>query len=136
MNKSLTFCLASLLSASLQAQLNKATLTGIVVDPSGAAIAGARITAVELGTNTTFSTTTTATGNYTLTALEIGVYHIENENVGFNQSIRDGVTLESGATLRLDVAMEIGAVSEAVEVSARASALETESTRVSTHVTR
>ena len=136
MNKSLTFCLAFLLAASLQAQLNKATLTGIVVDPSGAAIAGARITAVQLGTNTTFSTTTTATGNYALPALEIGLYRIETEAVGFKRSIRDGVTLESGATLRLDVAMEIGAVSEAVEVSARASALETESTRVSTNLTR
>src|ERR1700730_2961309 len=136
MNKVLTFCLAFLLAASLQAQLNKATLTGIVVDPSGAAIAGARITAVELATNTTFSTTTTATGNYTIPALDIGLYRIETEAVGFKRSIRDGVTFESGATLRLDFAMEIGAVSEAVEVSARASGLETESTRVSTNLTR
>src|SRR5260370_39511493 len=136
MNKSLTFGLSFLLAASLQAQLNKATLTGVVVDPSGAAIAGAHITARHLATNATFSTTTTATGNYAIPALDIGSYRVETEAGGFKRSIRDDVTLESGGTVRLDVAMEIGAVSEAVEVTARASALETESTRVSTNLTR
>src|SRR6266704_1566786 len=136
MNKSLTFYLSFLFAASLQAQLNKATLTGVVIDPSGAAIAGARITATQLATNATFSTTTTATGNYAIPALDIGSYRIETEAGGFKRSIRDAVTLESGATVRLDVTMEIGAVSEAVEVTARASALETESTRVSTNLTR
>src|SRR5437660_1682157 len=121
MKKSLTFGIAFLLAASLEAQLNKATLTGVVVDPSGAAIPGARITAVQLATNTTFATTTTATGNYALPALDIGTYRIETEAGGFKRSICDGVTLESAATLRLDVTMEIGAVSEAVQVTAAAS---------------
>src|SRR5207247_3226997 len=136
MNKSLTFYLSFLFAASLQAQLNKATLTGVVIDPSGAAIAGARITATQLATNATFSTTTTDTGNYAIPALDIGSYRIETEAGGFKRSIHDAVTLESGATVRLDVTMEIGAVSEAVEVTAPASALETESTRVSTNLTR
>src|SRR5882672_9831300 len=109
MNKSLTFSLFFLLATSLQAQLNKATLTGVVVDPSGAAIAGARITARQLATNATFSTTSTATGNYALPALDIGSYRIETEAGGFKRSVRGAVTLASGATVRLDVTMEIGA---------------------------
>src|SRR5260370_41773925 len=124
MKKCLTFGLPFLLAASLQAQLNKATLTGVVVDPSGAAIAGARITARQLATNATFSTTTTATGNYAIPALDIGSYRIETEAGGFKRSIRDDVTLESGATVRLDVAMEVGAAREAGEVTASATPLE------------
>ncbi len=51
------------------AQLNRGTITGMVTDPSGAAIADAKITAVHLDTNTSSSTTSTANGNYTLSAL-------------------------------------------------------------------
>ena len=82
MNKSLKICFSLLLAVSLRAQLNKATLTGVVLDPSGAAIPGARITARQLATNAMFSTTSTATGNYAIPALDIGSYRVETEAGG------------------------------------------------------
>jgi hypothetical protein len=82
-------------AVSLYAQLNKATLTGVVADPSGAAIVNARIAVVHTATNTTFSTTTTETGNYTIPALDIGTYRVEAEAPGFKKALREGVTLAS-----------------------------------------
>src|SRR5258708_12928379 len=107
MNQSRPFYPSFLFAASLQAQLNKATLTGVVIDPSGAAIAGARITATQLATNATFSTTTTATGNYAIPALDIGSYRIETEAGGFKRSIRHALTLHSPATSPLNSALQI-----------------------------
>ncbi|MCC6862315.1 MAG: TonB-dependent receptor, partial [Bryobacterales bacterium] len=122
-------------AATLGAQLNRATLTGIITDPSGAAVANAKIVAVARDTNTTYNTLTTDTGNYTLPALDIGIYRIEVEAPGFKKSVRDGVQVTSGATVRLDLALEVGQVTESIEVSAQASALETDTTRVATQLT-
>ncbi len=117
------------------AQLNRATLTGIVTDPSGAAIVNAKITAVQLETNMTYATTTTETGFFTLPALDIGRYRIEAEAAGFKKSVRDNVQVSSGATMRLDLKLEVGQISESIEVTAQSSAIETETTRVATNLT-
>jgi hypothetical protein len=127
--------LVCVVSFGLFAQLNRAVLTGVVNDPSGAAIANAKITAKNKATNTTFATATTDTGNYTLPALDIGIYRIEAESQGFKRAVRDAVEVNSGATVRLDLTMEIGQVNDSIEVSARASGIETESTRVATNLT-
>ena len=123
------------LARCLPAQLNRATLTGVVSDPTGAAIVNSKITAIHVATNTTFSTATTEAGNYTLPALNIGEYRVEVEAPGFKRTVREGITLDSGASIRLDFVMELGAVTEAVQVNARAVSLETESTRVATSLT-
>ena len=117
------------------AQLNRGSLTGVVTDPTGAAVPNAKITATHMATNTTFATTTTETGNYTLPALEIGTYRIWVEAAGFKRTVREGIQLASGGTVRLDLTMEIGQLSESIEVSTRASAIETETTRVATNLT-
>jgi hypothetical protein len=127
--------LVAALAATSPAQLNRATLTGLVTDPSGAAVVNAKITAVARETNMTFATSTTDTGNYTLPALDIGTYRISAEAPGFKRAVRDSVQVTSGATVRLDLTMELGQVSESIEVSAQASALETETTRVATNLT-
>ena len=106
-----------------------------MTDPSGGTIASAKITCVQVSTNLTFTTTTTDNGNYSLPALDIGVYRVEAEAAGFKRAVRDGLTLESGATARLDFKLEISAVTDAVEVTANAASLETESTRVATTLT-
>ena len=117
------------------AQLNRGTITGAVTDPSGAAIAEAKITAVHLDTNTSSSTTSTASGNYTLSALQIGVYRLEVEAPGFKRAKRDTIPVTAGTTIGIDVALEIGSVAESVEVQALAAPIETESTRVGTNIT-
>jgi hypothetical protein len=124
-----------MLGVNVYAQLNQATLTGVVSDPSGAAVVNAKVNAVHVATNAAFSTVTTATGNYTLPALEIGEYRVEVEAPGFKREVRPSITLESGATVRLDFTLELGQISESVQVNATATALETESTRISTNLT-
>ncbi len=119
----------------LHAQLNRGVITGLVTDPSHAVIGDAKITATHQDTNFASTTVSTATGNYTLPALLIGKYRVQVEAPGFKRAVRDDVELTAGATVRLDVTLEIGAVTESIEVAAKASALETESTRVSTNIT-
>ena len=111
---------------ALTAHLNRATLTGIVTDPSGAAVANAKIVAVAQATNMNFAATTTETGNFTLPALDLGTYRITAEAAGFKKTVRDGIQVSSGATVRLDLTMELGQVTESIEVTARSSAIETE----------
>jgi hypothetical protein len=118
-----------------EAQLDRASLTGTVKDPSGAAVAGAVITAIHIETNANFSTRTSDSGDYTLPALQIGRYNVAVEAAGFKRASNNRVQLTSGSTLRFDVTMEIGALTESVQITAHASALETESTRVATNLT-
>src|SRR5437667_7927808 len=93
-----------------QAQLNRGTITGIVTDPSGAAVAEAKITAVHLETNISSSTSSTMNGNYTLSSLPIGVYRLEVEAAGFKRALRDNVSLSAGVTVGIDVTLEIGSL--------------------------
>ncbi len=127
--------LVLLASGSLQAQLNKGTLTGVITDPAGAGVPSAKIVTVRTDTNTVNEITSTVTGNYTLPALDPGAYRIEVEASGFKKAVRSGVTIAAGATVRLDVAMELGSVAESIEVSASASAVETDTSRVATNLT-
>src|ERR1044071_5294454 len=120
----------AVLCYSVRAQLNRSTLTGVVSDSSGAAVVNAKVKAVHTATNVAFSTTTTETGNFTLPALEIGEYRVEVEAPGFKRAVRQSVVLESGASVRVDFRLDVGEVTESVQVSAAASALETESTRI------
>jgi hypothetical protein len=116
------------------AQLNRGSLTGVVTDPSNAAVAAATITATHVDTGVVSSTTTTDTGNYTLPALPIGVYRVNFEASGFKKVVRDRMEVVAGGTHRLDVQFELGSVTESVMVQAQATSLQTESSRVATNV--
>src|SRR5207237_3781201 len=74
-----------------------------------------------------YETVSTETGNYTLTQLPAGVYELTVELPGFKKSVRQGVTVLSSTTVRIDVALEIGGATEEVTVSADAPLLRTES---------
>ena len=117
------------------AQLDRGSLTGVVNDPTAAAVVNAKVLATHAETNTTFSTATSDTGNYTLPGLSIGRYRVAVEAAGFKRSVRDNVVVASGATLRLDFTVELGAVTDSVEVTAQAAILETDTTRVATNLT-
>jgi hypothetical protein len=116
------------------AQLNRGTLTGVVSDPSNAAVVGAVITATHVQTGVSSRTATTDGGNYTLPALPIGVYKVEYEAPGFKKVVRSQMEVLAGGTHRVDVQFELGSVTEAITVQAQASPLQTESSRVATNV--
>ncbi len=117
------------------AQVNRGSLTGIVTDPSGAVLPAVKVAAIHAETGTASSTIATEAGNYTLPALSIGAYRVDFEAAGFKRAVRENVTIGAGATVRLDITMELGSVGESVQVVAQASAIETETTRVATSIT-
>lgn len=109
------------------AQESRATLVGRVVDPSNAAVAGAKVVATEMNTNARRSATTTESGDYTIPFLAPGPYRVEVEQPGFRKFVREGIILRVQDRLTVDVALEIGAQTESVTVTGAPPLLETSS---------
>ncbi len=108
------------------AQQETATLTGLVQDPTGAVILGAKVRVTNLGTSITSETVTAENGYYTLTSLKPGAYSITVEKEGFKKFVQSGITLQVNQAARLDVSLQLGAQAEVVQVTAEAPLLETE----------
>lgn len=104
----------------------RATISGHVYDPSGAAVSGAQIQAVNVATDETANSTTNSTGVYTLPFLRPGVYRVTVRMDGFKTLQRDNVTVQVGQIIGLDLTIEVGAVTETVEVTSEAALLETQ----------
>lgn len=121
----------SLLSANLAAQ-TLGTVTGEVKDASGAVVAGAAITVRNTATNGVRNATTNQDGVYTIPALVPGMYEVKAERQGFKSSARSNVELQVQQTARVDFALEVGQVSEMVEVSSALPLLTTEDATVGT----
>ncbi len=124
------YCFSSLLlcllAASLPAQEFRATISGHVFDATGAAVPNAKVTAINSENKETATATSDASGTYTIPFLRPGDYKVTTTSTGFKQSIRDRVTLEVGRVAGLDITLEVGAVTDSVEVSAESSQLETQ----------
>lgn len=107
-----------------------ATLVGTVTDPSGAPVPGAAIDATAIQTRGTSHGQTTAEGTYYVPFLGIGAYEVTVEAAGFKKFVRTGIVLEAGITTRIDIALEVGALTQEVEVSAASPLLDTDSSVV------
>ena len=112
-------------TASLRAQTTNGSIQGTVTDPSGAAIGGASVTGRNLDTGLTITTVTTDAGLYSLANLPPGRYSVTIQGPGLKKYSREGVTVQTDATVSLDVQMQLGAVSDNVTVIADASQLQT-----------
>jgi len=108
-------------------QVQNASLTGLVTDPSGALVAGATVTARNNATNITYKTKTDSSGYYLLGGLVVGTYSVTVEITGFKTAIHDNVVLGVGESGRDDFQLALGAVTQVVEVKTAATALQTES---------
>jgi len=104
------------------------TLLGNVRDESGATVPGATVTATEVRTNIPRSTVTNETGNYIFTNLPPGLYRIEGELSGFKKFTRDGVELQVNTSVRVDMKLSVGALTESVTVAAETPTLQTDRT--------
>ncbi len=111
----------------LQAQVDTATIVGTVQDSSGAIVPGASVTATEVNTNIKTSTRTDTAGNYVLTPLKIGNYAVAVEAQGFKKETRGGVVLQVQDRVRVDFALQIGSISEAINIEADVPVVQTES---------
>src|ERR1017187_2923432 len=125
------FCLGAFLTQA-RAQETTAGITGTVTDNSGAAIAGASITATDLERGVSWPTVSNHNGIYDLPRLPVGTYDIKVEAKGFRLAQRSGVLLELNQLARVDFSMTVGAVTEAVQVTDEQPLLQTESTQLGT----
>jgi Carboxypeptidase regulatory-like domain len=122
----------ALFAAAVHAQTTFATITGAVLDPSGLAVPGARVEAVQRESGYKYDTQTNAAGVYTLAELRAGTYDLSITAGGFKDAQVKGVELVSRDVRRLDVPMQIGQVATSVEVSGGGATLvETETARIS-----
>lgn len=114
------------LAGSLPAQIGTSTLTGRVTDSTGAVIPSASVRVVQQGTNFTFTSTTNEDGIYRILSLQPGTYKVTVEAKGFKQFVNNEVELRTGDTLAINANLQIGNVSEAIEVTGSSNLLETE----------
>jgi hypothetical protein len=116
---------AAVVCAPLTAQETRATLTGTVMDPQGAAIPGADVVARNVGTNIESRAATNESGLYVLPFLNTGTYIVTATAAGFKSAVNDHVVVGVGQRLQLDFKMEVGGITETVTVSAQADLLNT-----------
>ena len=111
-----------------------ASLNGTVTDPTGASIAGAKVTARQTATDALRTTQTSSAGLYSFTALAAGTYDVTVEAAGFKQAKFTAVPVSVGAVVTLDAHLEVGATQETVDVTADAPVIETSRSQTSTVV--
>src|SRR5256885_6268322 len=122
-------------AATAQAQSNAADLQGTVRDPNGAAVPNASIAARNTGTNIAREATSNDDGYYKIVNLPPGNYEVTVEAPNFKKAVLPGVKLTVGQRADLDVALEVGQVSEVVTISgATAELVETSKTAVATTI--
>ncbi len=122
----LCLALALLTVRDLSAQAT-ARIAGTVRDSSGAAVPGAEVTATNVNTGYELSRRTLDDGTYTLPLLPVGEYRVQAKVTGFQPFTRSGLTLTVDAIVTVDINLQVGQVSEAVEVTGTAPLLETQS---------
>src|SRR5271168_1283541 len=125
----LCFCVcATLMSSPLAAQSTFGSVTGTVVDATGAAVPGVAVTLTNSGTAQTQVVTTGADGLYTFVNLNPGEYRIDAEKTSFKHFKREHIVIEVQQSARIDVTMEVGAVNQTVEVTGETPLLQTTTT--------
>jgi hypothetical protein len=126
----LTACAACFLIAvlpALLAQTQTATLRGIVQDGSGAIVPGAQLTLTNIEQNRPWSTSSNESGAYVFLQIPPGNYRLTAEAKGFKKFSRSGMTLQVAQVADVNIAMEVGAITESIQVTGDAPLLETAS---------
>ena len=113
----------SLLSSSLHAQELRGKITGRVMDPNGAAVAGATVKVTDVARSTTTTFTTNADGLFDALYLLPGTYQVVVEASGFKKSLQDKVQVEINQTRHLDISLDVGTPQETVTITAEAAQL-------------
>ena len=107
-----------------------AQISGNVKDQSGAVLPGVEVTARQTGTGATRTSVTDETGSYVLSNLPIGPYIVEAALPGFKTYVQSGIVLQVGANVNVNAILEVGQVSDQIEVQADAALVETRTSGV------
>jgi hypothetical protein len=108
------------------AQQGRGTILGTVTDSTGAAVVGAKVSIVNVETNVAVNVPTNADGFYTSPAVNVGKYSVTVEQAGFKKAVRSGIVLEVDQHAEINIRLDVGAVSESVEVTGAAPLVNTE----------
>jgi hypothetical protein len=111
-----------------------AQIAGIISDPSGAAVPNAHITATQTNTHFVRTTVSGSDGTYVLAELPIGPYELEVRVSGFKTYQQTGIELQVDSKVQVNVSLEVGALSQSVQVKANADMVQVQQTAVSTVV--
>ena len=114
--------------STVYAQAVTGTLLGNVTDSSGAAVPGATVTATETQTNIARTAVSNETGHYLFSSLKNGTYTVEAELQGFRKLVRQNVRVDVNTTMRVDLTLELGQLTESVTVASETPLLQTDRT--------
>ncbi len=122
--------LIALCAACAFSQVGRASLFGTVTDSTGAAVSNAKVQIINTGTNVATTAVTNEAGYYTAPSLPVGSYQLVVEQTGFKKAVRDGITLQVDQRGQVDIALEVGNLSESITVSGEAPLVDTGSSTV------
>ena len=122
----LGFALAILTGFSVHAQTVNGTLLGTIADASRGVIQNAKVEITDEGTGIRRSAQTNSSGNYSFANVPPGTYTVAAEMAGFRKAVRQGVDVLVNTTIRVDLQLQPGSVSESIEVTAAAPMLQTD----------
>jgi len=120
--------------ARLDAQVLYGSLVGTVTDSSGAAVPGATVTATNTETNLALTAVTGDGGTYSFTNVLAGPYDVKVTLQGFKEAVRTAVPVSVNEVARIDVALEVGALSETVTVASESQLLQTDKADTHTEI--
>jgi len=123
---------AFFLVTTLEAQIDRGTISGTVTDSSGAKVAGAAVTVRNVGTSQTQSLTTDGAGFYEARLLEIGNYSVEATASGFQRTLQTGIQLNVNQVAQVDLQLKVGSANQITEVTAAPELLATETSSLGT----
>ncbi len=121
-----SICLPLILTATSFGQSFYGSIVGTVTDSSGSAVPQAGVTMINMGTAERRPTQTDSGGNYQFPNVQPGQYRVEVEKTGFRKFIREPITVEVQSSVRIDVGMQVGDMSQVIEVQAQTPLLQTE----------
>ena len=127
-----SFAVSLCFAACLCGQADRGSIAGTVTDPTGAVVANVAVTIVHDATNTASSGLTTPNGTYAFFNLPVGAYTLKVEAAGFRRQEVKGIKVEVNQQSKVDVSLQVGELTQTVEVAAEASLIQTESTDIGT----
>ena len=122
----LTILAIILSTVPVSGQTSNGTILGTITDSSHAVMANVQVSLTDTGTNTRRTDSTNAQGYFVFPNLAPGTYRVDVEQPGFQKTVRSDIGLDANSTVRVDLQMTPGAVTETVDVTSEAPVLKTD----------